>query len=77
MNTATETLMLCENHGFDDLWARTAGICDSVILHGASPGTAHAELQDIWEIAQGRVADKMIPPDEEQLVLLNPTFLVD
>lgn len=77
MITVTDTLILCEKHGFNDLWARTAGICDSVISHGASPGTANAELQDIWEIAQGKVAEKMIPPDEEQLVLRNPTFLVE
>ncbi len=75
--TIGNLIELCRAHGFDDLQDRIMTVCDSVISEGANPDRAFAEIEEIADIVQEKIEDAQIPPDEEQLLLLNPSFPVD
>ena len=75
--TIGNLIELCKAHGFDDLQDRIMTVCDSVISEGANPDWAFAEIEEIADIVQEKIEDAQIPPDEEDLALFHPTFLIE
>ena len=47
------------------------------MVGGANSTTALAEIEEVADIMHDKILEAQIPPDEEQLTLMNPTFDVE
>jgi len=75
--TIRDLILLCRNHGLEDLSERILTVCDSVIFGSANSDRAWTEIEEIADIIQEKIEDAKIPIDEDQLCLLNPSFNVE
>lgn len=67
----------CEQHNLKDIEAKLRNILESVLYHDARPDHAREQLDDIWLEIDAEIELLSVPPDEEQLSLLNPSFDVE
>lgn len=75
-NVLEQMLDAIEKHKYADLREQMLNILESAVYGNAS-GYARKELHNMWLEIQDRIDGDSIPPDEEQLGLLNPTFDVE
>lgn len=80
MSTETlikELLTKCLQHNLTEQQKTLLNIMDSVLYHDASPAFAREQLDELWVEIDAEIELLSVPPDAEEIGLLNPTFDVD
>lgn len=72
-----ELLSKCLQHDLTEQQETLINIMDSVLYHDASPAFAREQLDELWVEIDAEIELLSIPPDAEEISLLNPTFDVD
>lgn len=72
-----ELLSKCLQHDLTEQQETLINIMDSVLYHDASPAFAREQLDELWVEIDAEIELLSIPPDAEEISLLNPTFNVD
>lgn len=72
-----ELLSKCLQHDLTEQRETLINIMDSVLYHDASPAFAREQLDELWVEIDAEIELLSIPPDAEEISLLNPTFNVD
>lgn len=72
-----ELLGKCRQHDLAEQRETLINIMDSVLYHDASPAFAREQLDELWVEIDSEIELLSVPPDAEEISLLNPTFDVD
>jgi len=72
-----ELLSKCIQHDLAEQQDTLINIMDSVLYHDASPAFAREQLDELWADIDVEIELLSVPPDAEEISLLNPTFDVD
>jgi len=72
-----ELLSKCIQHDLAEQQDNLINIMDSVLYHDASPAFAREQLDELWVEIDSEIELLSVPPDAEEISLLNPTFDVD
>jgi hypothetical protein len=72
-----ELLSKCIQHDLAEQQDTLINIMDSVLYHDASPAFAREQLDELWADIDVEIELLSVPPDAEEISLLNPTFNVD
>jgi len=72
-----ELLSKCIQHDLAEQQDTLINIMDSVLYHDASPAFAREQLDELWVEIDSEIELLSVPPDAEEISLLNPTFNVD
>ena len=72
-----ELLSKCLQHDPAEQQDTLINIMDSVLYHDASPAFAREQIDELWAEIDVEIELLSIPPDAEEISLLNPTFDVD
>lgn len=72
-----ELLSKCIQHGLAEQQDTLINIMESVLYHDASPAFAREQLDELWADIDVEIELLSVPPDAEEISLLNPTFNVD
>lgn len=72
-----ELLSKCHQHDLAEQQETLINIMESVLYHDASPAFAREQLDELWAEIDSEIELLSIPPDAEEIGLLNPTFDVE